>query len=237
MSTMPLARSASASAAASTVVVEVDRADDQRALGRVGDERGRELAAPRPSRRGAPRSPTVRRTHQSRPPLAEHPLDLVGEQDQGRQRGRVVGLLLARVVERRLQREEFRLPAVAGAVELLDPGDRGGAEQRQPEAAVGGEALLRGEVVDVGLADVDRQAAGARGGVDQDQRVAGVGGALDRDHDAGRGLVVGPGDHVGGGVGARRRARRRARPRPRSGRRGRAPRRSTWRTSARTRRR
>ena len=83
--------------------------------------------------------------------VAEHPLDLVGEQQQGRQRRRVVGLLLARVLERGLQREEVRLPAVAGAVELLDPGDRGRAEQRQPEAAVGAEGLLRGEVVGVGL--------------------------------------------------------------------------------------
>ena len=36
-------------------VVEVDRADDQRALGRVGDERRGEVGAPRPSRRGATR--------------------------------------------------------------------------------------------------------------------------------------------------------------------------------------
>ena len=42
----------------------------------------------------------------------QHPLDLIGEQDQGGERGRVVGLLLARVVERRLQREEAGLPAV-----------------------------------------------------------------------------------------------------------------------------
>ena len=170
--------------------------------------------------------------------VAEHPLDLVGEQQQGRQRRRVVGLLLARVLERGLQREEGRLPAAGGAVELLDAGDRGRAEQRQPEAAVGAEGLLRGEVVGVGVGDVDRQAAGARGGVDQDQGVAGVGGAL-------RPATMTPVEvslwaqamHVGGGVGDRARARRRARPRPRSGRRGRARRRSPWRTSARTRRR
>ena len=74
------------------------------------------------------------------------------------------------------------------------------ASQRPPSAP---KALLRGEVVGVGLRGVDRQAAGARGGVDQDQRLAGVGGAADVDHDAGRGLVVGPGD--------RRRRRRRPR--------------------------
>ena len=135
--------------------------------------------------------------------VAEHPLDLVGEQDQGRQRGRVVGLLLARVLQRRLQREEGGLPAVAGAVELLDAGDRGRAQQRQPEAAVGAEGLLRGEVVGVGLGDVDRQAAGAGGGVDQDQRLAGALGPAHVDHHPGRGLVVGPGEDVGGGVGGR----------------------------------
>ena len=56
----------------------------------------------------------------------------------------------------------------------LDPRDRGRAEQRQPEAAVGAEGLLRGEVVGVGLGGVERQAAGAGGGVDEDQRVARV---------------------------------------------------------------
>ena len=45
----------------------------------------------------------------------------------------------------------------------------GRGEDADPQAAVGGEGLLRGEVVDVGLGDVDGQAAGAGGGVDQDQ--------------------------------------------------------------------
>ena len=107
-----------------------------------------------------------------------------------------------------------------------------GLSSGQPEAAVGAEGLLRGEVVGVGLGDVDRQAAGARGGVDQDQRVAGAVGAA-------RPSTITPVEvslwaqaiDVGGGVGDRRRARRRARPRPRSGRRGTARRRSPWRTS------
>ena len=46
--------------------------------------------------------------------------------------------------------------------------------QGEPEAAVGGEALLRGEVVDVELGRVDRQAAGGGGGVEGHER-AGVG--------------------------------------------------------------
>ena len=58
------------------------------------------------------------------------------------------------------------------------------------------EALLRREVVDVGLARIERQARGAGGGVDQDQCVAGVAGALDRHHHACGGLVVRPADGV-----------------------------------------
>ena len=54
------------------------------------------------------------------------------------------------------------------------PLERGRRHQREPQAAVGAEALLRREVVDVGLGRVDRQPAGARGRVDQHQR-AGVG--------------------------------------------------------------
>ena len=52
-------------------------------------------------------------------------------------------------------------------VQLGDPLLRGRAEQRQPQPAVGGEALLRREVVGVGLGDVDGQPAGAGGRVDQ----------------------------------------------------------------------
>ena len=73
----------------------------------------------------------------------------------------------------------------------------GGRHQREPEPAVGGEALLRREVVDVGLAHVDRQAAGARGGVDEHQRVGGgARGTYDGRHHGGRGLVVRPGVDV-----------------------------------------
>ena len=53
-----------------------------------------------------------------------------------------------------------------------DPLDRGGRQQGDPQAAVGGEALLRGEVVGVELGRVDPQAAGARGGVHRHQAAA-----------------------------------------------------------------
>ena len=64
----------------------------------------------------------------------------------------------------------------------------GGLKVAVPEPAVGGEGLLRREVVDVGLPDVDREATGAAGRVDEDQRVVvGPVGTLHRRHDAGRG--------------------------------------------------
>src|SRR4051794_33380195 len=89
----------------------------------------------------------------------EHPLDLIGEQQQSGKGGRVVGLLLARVLQRRLQREETGLPALGSTVELTDAGDRRRAERGEPETAVGAECLLRSEVVGVGLARIERQAA------------------------------------------------------------------------------
>ena len=109
----------------------------------------------------------MRPTHESSPPQAEHPLDLVGQQHKRRKGRGVVGLVLARVLERDGEREELRLPAAGGPVELLDPGDRSRAHQREPETAVGAEALLRREVVGVGVGDLDRQPARARGGVDE----------------------------------------------------------------------
>ena len=58
--------------------------------------------------------------------------------------------------------------------EALGTLDRGGGEDAQPQPAVGGEGLLRGEVVRVGLGDVDHRAAGGRGGIDQHELI-GVG--------------------------------------------------------------
>ena len=107
------------------------------------------------------------------PAAVEHPLDLVGEQDQRRH---------ARACCRSGPCASCRSPSAARGSRAasarsapsssLDALDRGRAQRGQPEAAVGGEALLRGEVVDVGLGGVERQAAGARGRVDEDERVA-----------------------------------------------------------------
>ena len=80
---------------------------------------------------------------------------------------------------------------------------------RDPEPTVGGEALLRREVVGVDLVEVDRQAARAGGGVDQDQGVLGrrTGRADHRRHHGGRGLVVRPGVGVDAVLGDRDRTR------------------------------
>ena len=80
--------------------------------------------------------------------------------------------------------------------DLVDALEGSGTHHRDPQAAVGGEALLRCEVVDVGVGDVDRQAACARRGVDGDQRVVGARGTDDGHSNTGRRLVVGPPDEV-----------------------------------------
>ena len=107
-----------------------------------------------------------RATHRVEPAEADHPLELLVEQEQRGERRRVVGLVEAAVVERDLQVERGRDPA-ARRVDPLDAVDGGGRAQRDPQPAVGGEALLRGEVVDVDLGRVPRQPAGAGGGVDR----------------------------------------------------------------------
>ena len=116
--------------------------------------------------------------------------------------GRVVRLVLEAVVERRREVQEVGDPA-AGRLDLGDPLLRRGAQQREPQPAVGGERLLRREVVDVGLRGVERQPARAGGRVDQDQRIAGPGWTRHRKHHSGRRLVVRPRVDVGVRVGHR----------------------------------
>ena len=63
--------------------------------------------------------------------------------------------------------------------------------QRDPQAAVGGEALLRGEVVDVDVVGAPGETTGARRGVDHDQRAVVAARRSARRHRyAGGGLVV-----------------------------------------------
>ena len=121
-STIPFARSVAASAAASTWSSKSIVPDDERALGRVGDERRRVRVRCRPAvevRRGGGRACD----HRRQTALREHPVELVGEQEQRRDRRRVVGLVLDRVLERGRQRQRLGNPAAARAraVDLGDP--------------------------------------------------------------------------------------------------------------------
>ena len=99
------------------------------------------------------------------------------------------------LVEGDAEVERRRAPAVRRGepLDALDGGRRAGGE---PQPAVGGEALLRGEVVDVDLGRIPRQAAGARRGVDGDERAVGAGRPAQVHRHAGRRLVVGEGVEV-----------------------------------------
>ena len=177
----------------------------------------------------------MRPTDQSRPPW-RHPVSCSLSRNRVASAGVLYVWFLQRVVDRRRQVEELGDPA-AGRVDAAAR-SRAAGEARDPQAAVGGEALLRGEVVDVGLGDVDRQAAGAGGGVDQDEAPSSApGDALDGDHDTGRRLVVREGVRRRRPPRPAARVGARARRRSRSGRRGTAPPWRPWRTSRRTRRR
>ena len=134
------------------------------------------------------------------PALRVQPVDLLGHHEQRRHRRGVVGLVLGGVVDRGREVERRRDPP-AGRLDLRHPLQRGGRQQGDPQAAVGREALLRCEVVGVGLPYVDRQPAGAGGGVDEQQGVV-VGTrhpAYVGHHPGGR-LVVRPGVGVDAGL-------------------------------------
>ena len=92
------------------------------------------------------------------PAELEHPRELAGEQHQRRHRGGVVGLIEAAVVAGDGEVERGRAPPSRGgdAVDAFDRRRRAGGD---PQPAVGGEALLRGEVVDV---DVGRRPTAGR---------------------------------------------------------------------------
>src|SRR5699024_2044236 len=129
-----------------------------------------------------------------------HPLDLLRQQDEGRECRGVVRLVLPGVLQRGLEVERLRHEAAAGG-DLLDAGQRARGQEGDPQSAVGGEVLLRCEVVDVRLRDVDGDAAGGGGRVDDDERVVrDARRTLDGRRAARRGLVVRPRVHVDGVV-------------------------------------
>ena len=166
---------------------------------RVGDERRGPRPLPRPSRTGARRTrpcarpPRPARRGRAATPAARRACTRVA----------IAGVLSVWSAAS----SPSRRPATASAAssargEPLGALDRGGRQQREPQAPVGGERLLRGEVVDVRLRDVDRQPAGARGRVDEHEGVRRrPSGRTTGAMTPGRGLVVRPRvgvDAVGG---------------------------------------
>ena len=164
---MPLARRALATAPGVDGAVEVDGPDDLRAL-RPGRRRtASRTASCRPRCTGDSTSPTARRPRPVEPAVAGEPVELVGEQEQRRDGRGVVGLVLAGVVHGGGEVEERGNVAGRRRRSRATRARRARGHRGDPEPAVGGEALLRREVVDVDLGRVDGQAAGTAGGVDQ----------------------------------------------------------------------
>ena len=86
----------------------------------------------------------------------QEPAHLALRHDDGRECGGVERLVFARVLNSRGQRQELGDPASVGA--LLDaacPLDGSGGEEGDPQATVGAEGLLEGEVVGVHLREVN----------------------------------------------------------------------------------
>ena len=159
---------------------------------------------PRPSRRGGPSSrgsgPRTTRARRRRASTRSGRRAAAGSRRPACCRSGPCASCPARVASER----NAGCQRPAGPVELGDPRDRGRAQQRQPQPALGAEALLRGEVVGV------RPGSGRAAGrpppeVPSTSTSASPApsGRSHRDHDPGGGLVVRPGDDVRGRVGAR----------------------------------
>ena len=104
----------------------------------------------RPSRRARSEEAVVRLTIASSPPWPFIQSSCSAIRNSVADRRGVVGLVLAGVVDRGRQVEERRDPAVARR-DRGGPLERGRGHQRDPQPAVGGEGLLRSEVVGVDL--------------------------------------------------------------------------------------
>ena len=120
----------------------------------------------RPTRTGASEDSRVRATHQSRPPPSSIQSICSASRNSVAIAGVLYGLVLARALERRRRargtpgiRSARRTPATRRAARSSAAG-LSSASHSPPSD---GEALLRREVVRVGLVDLDGQPAGARG--------------------------------------------------------------------------
>ena len=134
--------------------------------------------------------------HRVHPAALEKPAHLVLRHDDRRERGGVECLVLARVVDCGGQGQELWDPAPVGA--LLDATralNGGGGEDGDPQAAVGSEGLLEGEVVGVDLGQVDGCGPRDRRAIHEGERVGHLD-SVDGGGHAGGGLVVGVGVDV-----------------------------------------
>ena len=99
------------------------------------------------------------------------PRDLTLRHDDGRDRGGVERLVLARVINRGRQRQELRDPtSLGGSLDAPGALDGGGGENSDPQAAVRPEGLLQGEVVGVDPAQVHGGGTRNRRAIDESER-------------------------------------------------------------------
>ena len=122
----------------------------------------------------------------------QHRLDLRARKDDRRDSWGVVGLILAAVLKDRRQVEEGR-DVATGSGDRLESLDGTRRDDGDGQTAVGREALLQAEVVDVVLGGLDRETSGRGRRVDDDECIVD---ATDVLHHAGRCLVVRQGLHV-----------------------------------------
>ena len=154
VSSTPLARSDLATVGRVDGGVEVDGADHVAAFVGLGDERRGVVGSTRPSRTGSRRTVPAACREVDAPPR-QHPLELVAKRRRwpgpGCCRSGPGGSARARceVQEAGVQRPD--------SASSLHPVHRRRGQHRRPQPAVGGEALLGGEVVGVNLGRVEAQ--------------------------------------------------------------------------------
>ena len=197
-------------------LVEVDRADDERALGRVGHERRGELRRLGPVVEVATRTPwCARRTSRGRRCRASsrsaRPAGTASRRPACCRSGPCASCR-ARWPARGTRGSSGR-SAASSAIRSAPPGSSAPATARRRRRSTSAGRSSRRR-------PARRRAAGRRRPRWRRSAPARRPGRSTTDHHARRGLVVRPGDDVGVGVAAGRRRVARARPRRRSGRRG-----------------
>ena len=206
---MPLARSTFATAAASTASSKsIVPTTCERSAGSATNGVAYARLS-RPSRRGVADESAVRSVAPGEAALGVDPVDLLGQQEQGRERRGVVRLVQAAVVDRGLQVEERRDPA-AGGLDLprrarARPGTsaRATGRRRRRSTSAGRSSRRRSAPTSTGsppAPDVASTSSSAPSSAPATRRTG--------DRDTGRGLVVRARVDVDAGLGDQRRARR-----------------------------